>query len=81
MNFGDTGDNCNKICTACLNCNLHIGTRFLENAIAIHSLPGSGMLIPVSCLFLNKPLFNLDRECSRGKYCKIINILKWLNLK
>lgn len=72
---------CNKICTACFSCNLHTGTRFLENTVAIYSLPGSHSITPVSCLFLNKPFFNLDREHSRGKYGKIISVLKWLTVK
>lgn len=38
-------------------------------------------MTPVSCLFLNKPFFNLDRESSRGNNSKIISVLKWLDLK
>lgn len=38
-------------------------------------------MTPVSCLFLNKPFLNLDRESSRGKNSKIISVLKWLHLK
>lgn len=69
---------CNEICTACLNCSLHTGTRFLENALAIYSLPGSCTIAPISCLFQNKRFFNLDRECFGGNRAELLGLHKMI---